>query len=90
MYAAQAIPPIDAEIAEKRHLWTETRLFGSINGPLPHFSRQSRKGRDQRHGKSAESYVEHTDACSHAIFFDFLDLAQYGLFLYRKSKNTFS
>ena len=24
MYAAQAIPPIDAEIAEKGHLWTET------------------------------------------------------------------
>ena len=26
MYAAQAIPPIDAEIAEKGHLWTETEL----------------------------------------------------------------
>ena len=26
LYAAQAIPPIDAEIAEKGHLWTETRL----------------------------------------------------------------
>jgi hypothetical protein len=25
LYAAQAIPPIDAEIAEKGHLWTETR-----------------------------------------------------------------
>ena len=24
VYAAQAIPPIDAEIAEKGHLWTET------------------------------------------------------------------
>ena len=24
MYVAQAIPPIDAEIAEKGHLWTET------------------------------------------------------------------
>ena len=24
LYAAQAIPPIDAEIAEKGHLWTET------------------------------------------------------------------
>jgi hypothetical protein len=24
VYAAQAIPPIDAEIAEKDHLWTET------------------------------------------------------------------
>jgi len=23
LYAAQAIPPIDAEIAEKGHLWTE-------------------------------------------------------------------
>jgi hypothetical protein len=27
LYAAQAIPPIDAEIAEKGHLWTETSLF---------------------------------------------------------------
>jgi hypothetical protein len=26
-YAAQAIPPIDAEIVEKGHLWTETSLF---------------------------------------------------------------
>jgi hypothetical protein len=25
VYAAQAIPPIDAEIAEKGHLWTETK-----------------------------------------------------------------
>ena len=25
LYAAQAIPPIDAEIAEKGQLWTETR-----------------------------------------------------------------
>jgi hypothetical protein len=25
LYAAQAIPPIDAEIAEKGHLWTENR-----------------------------------------------------------------
>jgi len=24
LYAAQAIPPIDAEIAEKGHFWTET------------------------------------------------------------------
>jgi hypothetical protein len=24
VYAAQEIPPIDAEIAEKGHLWTET------------------------------------------------------------------
>jgi hypothetical protein len=24
LYTAQAIPPIDAEIAEKGHLWTET------------------------------------------------------------------
>jgi hypothetical protein len=24
VYAAQAITPIDAEIAEKSHLWTET------------------------------------------------------------------
>jgi len=66
------------------------RLDGSIKGLLPHFSRQSRKRRDQRHAKSAESYVEHTGACTHAIFFDFLDLSQYRLLLYRKSKNTFS
>jgi hypothetical protein len=26
LYAAQAIPPIDAEIAEKGHLWTGTYL----------------------------------------------------------------
>ena len=26
MYAAQVIPPIDAEIAEKGHLWTEISL----------------------------------------------------------------
>ncbi|MGD8951780.1 MAG: hypothetical protein PVG62_13615, partial [Desulfobacterales bacterium] len=26
LYAAQAIPPIDAEIAEKGYLWTETSL----------------------------------------------------------------
>jgi hypothetical protein len=25
LYAAQAIPPIDAEIVEKGHLWTENR-----------------------------------------------------------------
>jgi hypothetical protein len=24
LYAAQAIPPIDADIVEKGHLWTET------------------------------------------------------------------
>ncbi|MGD8953319.1 MAG: hypothetical protein PVI69_16450 [Desulfobacterales bacterium] len=27
VYAAQAISPIDAEIAEKGHLWTETNWF---------------------------------------------------------------
>jgi len=27
LYAAQAMPPIDAEIAEKGHLWTETNLI---------------------------------------------------------------
>ena len=27
VYAAQGIPPIDAEIAEKGHLWTETSSF---------------------------------------------------------------
>jgi len=90
VYAAQAITPIDAEIAVKGHLWTENRLFGPINGLLPHFSRQSCKGRDRRHAKSAESYVDHTDRCSHALFFDFLDLLQYRLFLYRKSENTSS
>jgi hypothetical protein len=25
LYAAQAIPPIDAEIVEKGHFWTETK-----------------------------------------------------------------
>ena len=30
MHAAQAIPPIDAEIAEKGHLWMETdKMSGS-------------------------------------------------------------
>jgi hypothetical protein len=28
MYVAQAIPQIDAEIAEKGHFWMETSLFG--------------------------------------------------------------
>ena len=32
LYAAQGIPQIDAEIAEKGHLWTETILvFGAIS-----------------------------------------------------------
>ena len=33
MYAAQVIPPIDAEIAEKGHLWTETSEV-SYQSPL--------------------------------------------------------
>jgi len=41
LYAAQAIPPIDAEIAEKGHIWTETNYdrqrhrpaFGTAGGP---------------------------------------------------------
>jgi len=32
VYAAQAIPPIDAEIAEKGHLWTETIYTASFTG----------------------------------------------------------
>ena len=32
MCAAQAIPPIDAEIAEKGHLWTETSI---VRGHAP-------------------------------------------------------
>ena len=32
LYAAQAIPPIDAEIAEKGHLWTET-IFARTPAP---------------------------------------------------------
>jgi hypothetical protein len=28
-YAAQAIPPIDAEIGQKDHLWMETNSFGN-------------------------------------------------------------
>jgi hypothetical protein len=35
VYAAQAIPPIDAEIAEKGHLWTETRLRASAFYHVP-------------------------------------------------------
>jgi hypothetical protein len=31
MYVAQAIPPIDAEIAEKGHLWTETSSLGDCH-----------------------------------------------------------
>ena len=31
MYAAQAIPPIDAEIAKKGHLWMDTSLCASGN-----------------------------------------------------------
>jgi hypothetical protein len=44
LYAAQAIPLIDAEIAEKGHLWTETSLqLGSFglkregNAAVPFF-----------------------------------------------------
>jgi len=33
LYAAQAIPPIDAEIAEKGHLWTETTYL--LAGHVP-------------------------------------------------------
>ena len=32
VYAAQTIPPIDAEIAEKGHLWTETNYIMYPNG----------------------------------------------------------
>jgi len=32
LYAAQAIPPIDAEIAGKGHLWTETRYLVPVYG----------------------------------------------------------
>jgi hypothetical protein len=31
LYAAQAMPPIDAEIAEKGHLWTETSSLGDCH-----------------------------------------------------------
>jgi hypothetical protein len=31
LYAAQAIAPIDAEIAEKGHLWTETNEHIAID-----------------------------------------------------------
>ena len=34
MYAAQAISPIDAEIAGKGHLWTETRLITDFSGMI--------------------------------------------------------
>ncbi len=30
MYAAQVIPPIDAEIAEKGHFWMETNRGGNL------------------------------------------------------------
>jgi hypothetical protein len=32
VYAAQVIPPINAEIAEKGHFWTETSSCPSFNG----------------------------------------------------------
>jgi hypothetical protein len=32
LYAAQAIPPIDAEIAEKGHLWTENIYTAAFTG----------------------------------------------------------
>jgi hypothetical protein len=35
LYAAQAIPPIDAEIAEKGHLWTETSLVAASPNSRP-------------------------------------------------------
>jgi hypothetical protein len=33
LYAAQAIPPIDAEIVERGHLWTETIYVSAEPGP---------------------------------------------------------
>ena len=36
MYVAQAIPPIDAEIAEKGHLWTETSSCPSATSRWHH------------------------------------------------------
>ncbi|MGB8336548.1 MAG: hypothetical protein WCE56_18780, partial [Desulfobacterales bacterium] len=39
LYAAQAIPPIDAAIAGKGHLWTETNYYSGPKGvsdsPIP-------------------------------------------------------
>ena len=32
MYAAQAVPPLDAEIAEKGRLWTETIYTAAFTG----------------------------------------------------------
>jgi hypothetical protein len=32
LYAAQAVPPIDAEIAEKGRLWTETIYTAAFTG----------------------------------------------------------
>jgi len=46
VYAAQAIPPIDAEIAGKGHLWMETRYntFNSWLAAVKHGSHVGPKG----------------------------------------------
>jgi hypothetical protein len=49
VHAAQAIPPIDAEVVEKGHLWTETSLIipcGLLQGQ-PAFPLPGREGRGE-------------------------------------------
>jgi len=48
MYAAQVTPPIDAEIAEKGHLWTETS-----SPPVP-----PTVGREPRRSQRTRTYAK--------------------------------
>jgi hypothetical protein len=47
MYAAQTIPQIDAEIAEKGHFWMETKYF-SLSGYKSTKSGTGRKKQRQK------------------------------------------
>ena len=42
LYAAQVIPPIDAEIAGKGHLWTETIYTAAFTERSPAISLKAR------------------------------------------------
>jgi hypothetical protein len=44
MYAAQAIPPIDAEIVEKGHFWTETTIHPDRRNTLKSARKQVQHG----------------------------------------------
>ena len=76
MYAAQAIPPIDAEIAEKGHLWTENRLFGSITAHCPTFRANHVKGATKGMPGLRDHMLSTHKHVPTLFFFDFLDLSK--------------